>query len=108
MRSLPVGWKAAAASLLMASVCAVATAKADERDYNYVPRDSSASHMIDGPKCLSLQDLTGFAQCDPTSHTDFLDALAHWRMERRIYVGYDGARYAAPVSNGCNRPSSNR
>ncbi|HXS06024.1 MAG TPA: SUMF1/EgtB/PvdO family nonheme iron enzyme [Rhizomicrobium sp.] len=75
---------------------AIAAAHADERDYNYVPRDGSPSRMIDGPKCLSMQDLIGFAQCDPSSHQDFLDAVRHWRMERRIYVGYAGTRYDAP------------
>lgn len=60
-----------------------------------MPRDGAPSRMIDGPKCLSLQDLAGFTPCDPASHKDFLDAIAHWRMERRIYVGYDGARYGA-------------
>ena len=71
-------------------------AQADERDYNYIPRIPTESRMIVGPKCLSMQDLVGFAQCDPTSHQDFMYSMRHWRMERKIYVGYDGARYDAP------------
>src|SRR5579871_2803952 len=97
MRFLPERWKMAAACLSLAGVCAIAAARADERDYDYVPRDASASRMIDGPKCLSLGALAGYAPCDPGSHQEFLDAIHHWRMERRIYVGYDGGRYAAPA-----------
>src|SRR5215469_18281467 len=77
---------------------AAAAASADERDYNYVPRIPTDSRMIVGPKCLAMQDLVGFAQCDPASHQDFISSLHHWRMERKIYVGYDGARYDVPAT----------
>jgi formylglycine-generating enzyme required for sulfatase activity len=79
------------------ALCLLATPiAADERDYFYVPRIPTESRMIVGPKCLAMQDLVGFAQCEPTSHQDFMSSLRHWRMERKIYVGYDGARYDAP------------
>jgi iron(II)-dependent oxidoreductase len=70
---------------------------ADERDYNYVPRLNTDSRMIIGPKCLSMQELVGFSLCEANSHRDFISSLKHWRMERRIYIGYDGARYDAPA-----------
>jgi gamma-glutamyl hercynylcysteine S-oxide synthase len=73
-------------------------AAADElQDRGYVARDGALSRMIDGPKCLAMQDLTGFSQCEPDSHDGFMATLDHWRMERRIYVGYDGARYGSPA-----------
>ncbi len=62
---------------------------------DYIPGGSSQSRMIDGPKCLAMQDLTGFSQCDPGSHDAFLAILEHWRIERKIYVGYDAASYDA-------------
>ena len=66
------GWKSWALGALIA-FAALSSAQADERDYNYVPRDNSPSKMIVGPKCLSMQDLVGVAQCDPSSHQEFLD-----------------------------------
>ncbi|HEV7959850.1 MAG TPA: hypothetical protein VGP01_02380, partial [Rhizomicrobium sp.] len=50
------------------ALCLLATPlAADERDYFYVPRIPADSRMIVGPKCLAMQDLVGFAQCEPTS-----------------------------------------
>ena len=96
MKSLPMNWKSGICGAALVWAVTIAPLRADERDFDYVPRDSGASRMINGPKCLSMQDLVGFALCDPASHQTFLDAIRHWRMERRIYVGYDGTRYAAP------------
>ncbi len=97
MNTVPVIWKYRICGAFLASALAITQAAADERDYNYVPRDGSGSRMIDGPKCLAMQDLVGFSQCGSGSHEDFISAINHWRMERRIYVGYDGARYGAPA-----------
>ena len=84
------------AGWLLGALVLAQAAHADERDYNYVPRIPGESRMIVGPKCLSVQDLVGFAQCEPSSHQDFISSLRHWRFERKIYVGYDGARYEVP------------
>jgi formylglycine-generating enzyme required for sulfatase activity len=34
--------------------------------------------------------------CTATTHRDWLANITHWRTERLIRVGYNGARYAAP------------
>jgi iron(II)-dependent oxidoreductase len=94
----PRGLKYWVCGALLAVVQATMPVSADElQDHNYIPGGSSESQMINGPKCLSMQDVIGFSECKPGIHGEFLDALHHWRTERRIYVGYDGARYDSPA-----------
>ncbi len=100
----PGRWKCWACGLLLASSQLLMPAAADETPgnlyYPYVPADSWDSVMINGPKCLGTMQESiqiGSLQCEPDIHKSFLDALQHWRTERRIYVGYDGSRYDSPA-----------
>jgi gamma-glutamyl hercynylcysteine S-oxide synthase len=88
---LTLAWLAVAAAAYAMSAPA-----ADEMQVsNYVPWfPASQVPMINGPKCLGVQD--GNGACGPDEHRNFLDAIEHWRTVRRIYVGYDGARYDVP------------
>ena len=74
-----------------------ATAVDEAQVSSYVPWfPSSGVPMINGPKCLEVQD-SDSSGCKPDDHRSFLDALRHWRKVRRIYVGYDGSRYDLPA-----------
>src|SRR5579863_3694476 len=74
-----------------------ATAVDETQVANYVPWfPGSRVPMINGPKCLEVQD-SGSSACKPDDHQSFLDALRYWRKVRRIYVGYDGSRYDLPA-----------
>jgi gamma-glutamyl hercynylcysteine S-oxide synthase len=59
---------------------------------NYVSSHTSEALMISGPTCLARQHLM-YSQCEPNTHREFIDFLNHWRLERRIYIGYDASRY---------------
>jgi formylglycine-generating enzyme required for sulfatase activity len=83
---------------LCCAVLALAAQQAapDElQDSKYIPWVSAVASMIDGPKCLAMQDglQIGPVQCDPGIHEEFLESLRHWRASRREYIGYDGSRY---------------
>jgi formylglycine-generating enzyme required for sulfatase activity len=38
-----------------------------------------------------------FTPCNAGSHREWLNDVTHWRMERRIRIGYDPARYQLPA-----------
>src|SRR5271156_4335901 len=66
----------------------------------YVPEDSWDPMMINAPKCLGATPESiqiGPLECELDVHQGFLDMLHHWRMVRRIYIGYDGSRYGSPA-----------
>ncbi|MGD0417601.1 MAG: SUMF1/EgtB/PvdO family nonheme iron enzyme [Terriglobales bacterium] len=72
------------------------------QDTKYVSRFSSYyEQAIQPPPCLSLpvQDefYAGSGDCPPEEHEVWLNDVTHWRMERRIRVGYDGSRYDIPA-----------
>src|ERR1019366_849482 len=60
---------------------------------------SPKGQQIPVPECLTMKGLWegGSKPCSQTEHETWLADIAHWRMERRIRVGYDGARYDLPA-----------
>ena len=80
------------APLLVAGVlCHIASGQ----DTQYGPD----SEQIPVPGCLTFSDAHdlaldgGFRPCPAGTHEAWLKDIRHWRAERRIRVGYDGARY---------------
>src|SRR5580704_4353308 len=55
------------------------------QDSKYPPKNQ----LIPGPACLANR---GFP-CSESTHIEWLEDIMHWRDERRIRIGYDGARY---------------
>ncbi len=55
--------------------------------------------QIPVPACLTMKGLWegGSKPCSQTEHQAWLADLRHWRVERRIRIGYDGARYDLPA-----------
>ncbi len=62
------------------------------------PRIGGPGPQIPSPPCLTMRGvwMGGAAPCTPFTHRDWLAEITHWRTERRIYIGYDPARYALP------------
>jgi formylglycine-generating enzyme required for sulfatase activity len=48
--------------------------------------------------CLNMKGLWegGYKPCTPEDHQIWLKDITHWRNERRIRIGYNGARYEIP------------
>lgn len=55
--------------------------------------------QIPVPACLTMKGLWegGSKPCSQTGHPAWLADITHWRTERRIRLGYDGARYDLPA-----------
>jgi gamma-glutamyl hercynylcysteine S-oxide synthase len=85
----------ACAGLLLWIQAMMVSAADESAGENYVSSHGSDSLMINGPTCLARQHLAS-SQCEPNTHREFIDFLSHWRLERRIYVGYDASRYESP------------
>jgi formylglycine-generating enzyme required for sulfatase activity len=85
------------ASVLLLSALQSATLGA--QDTHYAP----AGQQIPPPECLTMKNAYqtamsgGFIGCPPMSHEAWLKDVTHWRNERRIRIGYDGARYDNPA-----------
>jgi formylglycine-generating enzyme required for sulfatase activity len=79
------------AILLLGSACALPLTAQDSR---YSPH----GQQIPPPECFNLRGAWegGYTPCNPGSHRAWLNDVTHWRMERRIRVGYDPARYQMP------------
>jgi formylglycine-generating enzyme required for sulfatase activity len=75
-------------------ILAVATSSSAQ-DSHYSPK----GQQIPVPECLTMKGLWegGSKPCSQTEHDTWLADITHWRMERRIRVGYDGARYDLPA-----------
>jgi gamma-glutamyl hercynylcysteine S-oxide synthase len=56
----------------------------------------AGQQQIPVPECLTLKE-GGSKPCAANEHEAWLADITHWRMERRIRVGYDGARYDLPA-----------
>jgi iron(II)-dependent oxidoreductase len=65
------------------------------QDFRYQPHEQ----QIPPPACLTMRFPWegGGAPCAAGTHAEWLKAITDWRTERRIRVGYDGARYAMPA-----------
>ncbi len=77
-------------SILSAALAMFSSAQ----DSHYSPR----GQQIPPPECFNLRGAWegGYIPCNPGSHQHWLNDITHWRMERRIRVGYDPARYLMP------------
>ena len=55
--------------------------------------------QIPGPGCLTMKGAWegGSKACTAEDHASWLADIQHWRGERRIRIGYDGARYEVPA-----------
>jgi len=83
-------------SLPLAAVIAFsAYAPAYAQDFRYQPHEQ----QIPPPACLTMRYPWegGSEPCAAGSHAEWLKAITDWRTERRIRVGYDGARYEMPA-----------
>ncbi|WP_158749609.1 SUMF1/EgtB/PvdO family nonheme iron enzyme [Acidobacterium sp. S8] len=80
---------------ILALFAASVTLPAMAQDWRYQPREQ----QIPPPECLSMHFPWegGNILCTDKTHQEWLKAVTDWRTERRIRVGYDGARYAMPA-----------
>lgn len=64
------------------------------QDSGYSPRNQ----LIPAPACLTLKGAWegGYTPCTAATHDQWLRDVRHWRDERRIRIGYSGARYDNP------------
>src|SRR5580698_9938511 len=60
---------------------------------------SPKGQQIPAPECLTMKGLWegGSKACSKSEHEAWLADITHWRGERRIRTGYDGARYDLPA-----------
>ncbi len=65
------------------------------QDTEFAPKNQ----LIPAPGCLALKPgwEGGYTPCDPGTHEAWLKDIRHWRAERRIRIGYSGARYEEPA-----------
>jgi len=56
------------------------------------------NQLIPAPECLTLKGAWdgGYKPCSEASHQLWLKDVQHWRMERKIRIGYNSARYERP------------
>jgi formylglycine-generating enzyme required for sulfatase activity len=71
------------------------TSLAAAQDSRYRPD----RQQIPGPACLTMKGAWegGSKACAAEDHASWLTDIQHWRMERRIRIGYDGSRYDIPA-----------
>ena len=55
--------------------------------------------QIPPPACFTMRGAWegGYVPCNPKSHDEWLKDVTHWRMERRIRIGFDPSRYEMPA-----------
>ena len=82
-------------ALALAVVAAFSIAFAHGQDTFNAPR----GQQIPPPACFTMRGAWegGYTPCTPASHSEWLADITHWRMERRIRVGYDSTRYEMPA-----------
>ena len=82
--------------LLEVAVLALAVATiSSAQDSNFAPE----GQQIPVPECLAMKGLWegGSKPCSQTEHEAWLADITHWKVERRIRIGYNGARYELPA-----------
>lgn len=69
------------------------------QDTKYVPGGPWEQLMIPGPDCMAPKDSwePGDGDRSCADHEAWLSDITHWRAERKIRIGYDGARYEIPA-----------
>ncbi|MGB9431950.1 MAG: SUMF1/EgtB/PvdO family nonheme iron enzyme, partial [Candidatus Acidiferrum sp.] len=75
-------------------LCLLSAAPALAQDSQYSPKEQ----QIPVPACSDMEGLWegSYTPCTPEDHENWLKDITHWRKERRIRVGYNGARYEVP------------
>ncbi len=65
------------------------------QDSHYSPQ----GQQIPPPSCFTIRGAWegGYVPCNAYSHREWLNDIEHWRVERRIRIGYDGSRYDVPA-----------
>src|ERR1700761_6098469 len=88
----------AALAAAIAGLSAATSSPAQAQDSQYVAFPWTKQSMIAGPACLAYpMPWEGpWSACTPAAHQAWLADVRRWRDERRIRIGYDGARYADP------------
>ena len=81
-------------AVMLALIAAFFVAEAAAQDTFNAPR----GQQIPPPACFTMRGAWegGYTPCTPASHSEWLADITHWRMERRIRVGFDPARYEMP------------
>ena len=81
-------------SVLLHLLVAVATV-VSAQDTKFPPKDQ----QVPVPECLTMRGLLegGSQACAQNEHEQWIADITHWRNERRIRIGYDGARYDLPA-----------
>ena len=81
--------------LRIATSVLVAATLSSAQDSHFSP----VGQQIPVPECLMMKGLWegGSKPCSQTEHDAWLADITHWRVERRIRVGYDGASYDLPA-----------
>ena len=76
-------------------LAAVSASSASAQDTFNAPK----GQQIPPPGCFTIRGAWegGYVPCTPASHAEWLADITHWRMERRIRIGYDPARYEMPA-----------
>jgi formylglycine-generating enzyme required for sulfatase activity len=87
----PVRKNAMAVLSIAAAMVAMAAAGQDTRS-------APVGQQIPPPECLTLRGawLGGYTPCTAETHEQWLKDVTHWRMERRIRIGYSDAQYSIP------------
>ena len=80
---------------IASAVLAFSFAAGSAQDTFNAPR----GQQIPPPGCFTIRGAWegGYVPCTALSHSEWLADITHWRMERRIRVGYDPARYEMPA-----------
>ncbi len=65
------------------------------QDSKYKPE----RQQIPSPECLTLRGAWegSYVPCTDATHQQWLNDITHWRMERKIRIGFDDARYRMPA-----------
>ena len=81
-------------AISLALIAAFFVVAAAAQDTFNAPR----GQQIPPPACFTIRGAWegGYVPCTPASHSEWLADITHWRMERRIRVGFDPARYEMP------------
>jgi iron(II)-dependent oxidoreductase len=81
--------------LQVAGLLLAATTISPAQDSHFAPK----GQQIPVPDCLSMKGLWegGSKPCSQTEHEAWLADITHWKMERRIRIGYNGSRYDLPA-----------
>ncbi len=79
--------------VVLSVIVILLTGAARPQDARYAPQ----SQQIPSPDCARQEWNQAYSPCTAELHREWLADITHWRDERRIRVGYSGARYDLPA-----------